>query len=148
MMEIIQLLKQIAPTIAFVGAITLIQISPLQINPWSWFAKMFRRFNGIEGVSEKIEEVEKKVDNIELKFDTQIASVERDNARTRAKVIRKEIIDFAEELKRGKKYSVAEFEEVGRLINEYNDIIKEYGFKNAYCTSQMEYIQNYTKGDY
>lgn len=146
-MKILEATHSYIPAITVVGAITLVQVSPIKINPWTWLAKMWKKATGADDIIDKLEDVNKKVENLEIKFDEQITSVGRDNARTRAKVVRKEIIDFGEELRRGKSYSVAEFEEVGRLINEYNELIKEWGFKNSYCTAQMEYIEKYTKGE-
>lgn len=145
---LIPYLYQYAPAITLVGAVTLVQIAPIKINPWSWLAMLIRKAIGTSDLAQKIESIEQKVENLEVKFDEQLTSVSRDNAKTRAKVIRKDIIYFAESLKRGKSYSQSEFEEVGRLINEYNGLIKDYGFKNSYCKAQMEYIENYTKGEF
>lgn len=123
----IETLKDILPELTIIGAVTLIQISPLKINPWTWLAKMIRQIVGTA-------QLEKRIDGLS-----------KDLAATRAKVIRKEIIDFAEELKRGKQYHLAEFEEVARLITEYRDLIKKYDIKNGYGVAQMEYIETYMR---
>ena len=123
----VETLKDIIPELTILGAVTLIQISPLKINPWSWVAKMIRQIVGTA-------QLEKRIDILS-----------KDIAETRAKVIRKEIIDFAEELKRGKQYHLAEFEEVSRLITEYRGLIKKHDIENGYGVAQMEYIEQYMK---
>ena len=123
----VETLKDIIPELTILGAVTLIQISPLKINPWSWVAKMIRQIVGTA-------QLEKRIDILS-----------KDIAETRAKVIRKEIIDFAEELKRGKQYHLAEFEEVSRLITEYRGLIKKHDIENGYGVAQMEYIDQYMK---
>lgn len=130
----IEALKDIAPEITVLGALTLIQISPLKLNPWSWVVTLLRKLLGTEGLRDDIKQLDAKV-----------KSLERDIARTRSKEVRKEIIDFAEELKRGKMYHLAEFEEVGRIVDEYRKLIDKYDFKNAYCVAQMEYIEEQMK---
>ena len=117
-------LKDVAPEITILGALTLIQIAPIKINPWSWILKLLRKAIGTYDIYKRMDELE------------------RDLARTRSKVIRKEIIDFAEELRRGKSFHLAEFEEMGRLINEYRKLIEKHKFKNAYCEAQMSYIED------
>ena len=123
----IETLKDILPELSIIGAVTLIQISPLKINPWSWLAKVIRRINGTEALEKRIDVLAKDI------------------AETRAKVIRKEIIEFAEELKRGKQYHLKEFEEISRLITEYRGLIKKHGIENGYGTAQMDYIEEYMK---
>ena len=123
----VETLKDIIPELTILGAVTLIQISPLKINPWSWVAKMIRQIVGTA-------QLEKRIDILS-----------KDIAETRAKVIRKEITDFAEELKRGKQYHLAEFEEVSRLITEYRGLIKKHDIENGYGVAQMEYIEQYMK---
>lgn len=127
---IIEYIKALAPEITIIGALTLVQIAPIKIHPWSWLAKLLQRANGVEALQKEV-----------ARMDERIKEVKRDNARTRSKVIRKEIIDFAEELRRGKLYSVSEFEEIARIIDEYRGLIKEHGFKNAYCVAQMSFIE-------
>lgn len=127
---IIEYLKALAPEITIIGALTLVQIAPVKINPWSWLAKLLQRANGVEALQKEV-----------ARMDERIKEVKRDNARTRSKVIRKEIIDFAEELRRGKLYSVSEFEEIARIVDEYRGLIREHGFKNAYCVAQMSFIE-------
>lgn len=125
--NMIETIKNILPELTIIGAVTLIQISPLKINPWSWLAKMIRLVNGTEALEKRIDVLSKDI------------------AETRAKVIRKEIIDFAEELKRGKQYHLAEFEEVSRLITEYRALIKKHDIQNGYGVAQMDYIEEYMK---
>lgn len=130
----VETIKDLIPELTIIGAVTLIQISPLKINPWSWLAKMLRRANGVEALEKKIEALEGRINDLS-----------KDHAETRAKVIRKEIIEFAEELKRGKQYHLAEFEEISRLITEYRGLIKKHGIENGYGTAQMDYIEEYMK---
>lgn len=138
---IIEYLKALAPEITIIGALTLVQIAPIKINPWSWLAKLLQKANGVEALQKEVARMDGRINSLDLKLDERIKEVKRDNARTRSKVIRKEIIDFAEELRRGKLYSVSEFEEIARIVDEYRGLIKEHGFKNAYCVAQMSFIE-------
>lgn len=125
-----RLLNQHAPEIIILGAITLIQISPLKINPWSYVALLIRRLVGTEDLKKSFHDMTTRID-----------ALEKSHARTRSKVVRKEIIEFAEDLKRGKEFHLSEFEEMGRIINEYRQIIETHKFKNSYCEAQMDYIE-------
>lgn len=145
MNDLLNYIHKIAPEIIIIGSLTIIQIVPIKINPWSWLAGWIKKAIGIGELNTKINDLDNKIENLEVKFDEQIKHIDKSNARTRSKVIRKEIITFAEELKRGCDFSLAEFEEIGRLINEYRKLIKEHKFKNAYCVAQMEYIEEAMK---
>lgn len=141
----IEQLHNYLPGITIIGALTIIQIVPIKINPWSWIAELIRKALGTDGLKNDLTRLDGRINSLDYKLDERIAQVKRDNARTRSKVIRKEIIDFSEELRRGKQYSVSEFEEVARIVDEYRTIINTHKFKNSYCEAQMKFIEEQMK---
>lgn len=95
-------------------AMTLVQISPLKVNPWSAIAKAIGRAIGIEAV--------------ERKLDTHVTMDDRRNAdghRTR-------ILHFNNELLRGIDHTKEEFIEALHEIDEYE----------KYCAGHPEYPNN------
>lgn len=52
------------PGFTVLGTITLIQIAPIKINPWTWLAKLAHKLI-LGGVDEKLSSIEKKIDRVE-----------------------------------------------------------------------------------
>ena len=99
---------------------TLIQVAPVKINPWSWLAKAIGRAINA-GVSERL-------DAIESKLDAHVTMDDRRNAdghRTR-------ILHFNNELLRGIEHTKEEFIEALAEIDAYE----------RYCADHPEYPNN------
>lgn len=109
--------------ITIFGAITLIQVAPIKINPWSWVAK------SIHGIL--LGDIDRKLDSIAHKVDRLEEQAQEDKALQ----ARKHILRFADELYNGEKHSKEYFDDV------LTDDIDGY---EKYCESHPNFRNNKT----
>ena len=97
---------------------TLIQITPIKINPWSWIAKRIgRAING--EVLEKVNTLAEDVKDLKDTDDEQWASLSRSH-----------ILRFGDELLHGVAHSKEHFDQILLDISKYE----------AYCESHPDYL--------
>ena len=99
---------------------TLVQFSPVKINPWSWLAKTVGRAINAD-VSKRLSEIEKKLD----------AHVNMDDRRT-ADGHRARILHFNNELLRS----------IGHTKEEFIEILLEIDAYEKYCRGNPDYPNN------
>ena len=99
---------------------TLIQISPIKINPWSWIGRCIGKFINGE-VIEKVDNLSKDVKKNKDDDDEQWASLSRSH-----------ILRFGDELLHGVKHSKEHFDQILLDISKYEH----------YCDSHPEYLNN------
>lgn len=99
---------------------TLIQISPIKINPWSWIGRCVGRFINGE-VIEKVDKLSKDVKKNKADDDEQWASLSRSH-----------ILRFGDELLHGVSHSKEHFDQILLDISKYEH----------YCSSHPEYLNN------
>lgn len=102
------------------AALTIVQLAPIQINPWSWLAKMLGKAINA-GVAEELAEIKVKLD----------AHITMDDRRT-ADGHRARILHFNNELLRSIDHTKEEFIEVLSEIDAYE----------FYCKAHPEYPNN------
>ena len=108
--------------------LTLIQLAPIQINPWSWLAKVIGKAMGLEAI-------EKKLDAHILMDDRRCA----DGHRAR-------ILHFNNELLRDIDHTKEEFTEVIREIDAYEKYCKEHpDYPNNRAVMAIENIRDVYK---
>lgn len=116
---------------ALVALSTIIQISPIKINPWSWIAKKIgRAING---------EVIEKVNKIETEFTVMRESFDEREARdARTKILR-----FGDEILHDVKHSKDHFDEILLCITDYAQYCDAHpSFKNHMTESTTKHILN------
>ena len=92
-----------------IAGLSLIQIAPIKINPWSWLGKWAGKMMGVKDLSDKIDALEKKVD-------------ENDAIR-----IRKDILKFGDEVRVGHiEHSKESFDQVLDDITSYEQYCKDH----------------------
>lgn len=107
--------------LVFVG-LSLIQITPIKINPWSAiFGCVGRAVNG---------EVVKKLDALQ----TDVSELRSKQERMKATTARYRILRFADELYRGDKHSKEHFDSILHDITDYN----------LYCNQHPDFVNNMT----
>lgn len=107
--------------------LTLIQIAPIKLNPWSWIAKAIgRAFNA--DVLGELEEMKKEQKETRKKLDAHIKADDENRADER----RANILRFNNELVRGIPHTKEEFVEILSDIDVYE----------RYCKSHPEYENN------
>ena len=96
---------------------TLVQIAPVQVNPWSWLMKKLGRAINAE-VLEQVQTTQRKLDE----------HIERDDA-GRADQVRANILAFNRQLMAGERHTREEFWEALASIDRYH----------KYCDAHPEY---------
>lgn len=109
--------------ITLIGAVTLIQIAPIKINPWSWVARLIRGLLFSE-IDKKLDQISNKVDSLEK----QVKEEKAINARTH-------ILRFADELYTGKKHSKEYFDDI---------LTSDIDFYEKYCSENPSFRNNKT----
>jgi len=113
--------------IVVVVASSLIEISPIKVNPWSWvIKKLGKTLNG--EVIKELQEVKKDV--VELKAEQQEYKKQRSD--DKATATRRRILNFDDELRR----------EVRHSQEQFRQIIEDVDFYRGYCNSHPEYPNN------
>lgn len=92
---------------ALAGIMTLVQISPIKIYPWSWLAKLLGRAINAELIA-KVDALEKKVEKLHSR-DGEKAAIDQRNR----------ILLFGDEAVRGVKHSEEHFNQILEDITEY-----------------------------
>lgn len=110
--------------------LTLIQITPIKINPWSWIAKKIgRAVNGevlkeIDGIKQKQAEAQEKLEQHIQDNNDQAESLNR-----------RGLLEFNIQLMRGANYTHEYFTDILKDIDEYED----------YCRTHPKYKNNRAK---
>lgn len=100
--------------------LTLVQISPIKINPWTWIGRCIgRAING--EVLEKVEALSQDVKHNKADDDEQWASLSRSH-----------ILRFGDELLHGVAHSKEHFDQILLDISKYE----------KYCSAHPEYLNN------
>ena len=130
MWQMIWSFVKLHPEIAVVGAVTLVQIAPIKINPWSWVGRTLRKVI-IGDIDEKLREISKKVDKIEDTIN------ERDAILARTHILR-----FNDELYNNVKHSRDYFLQTLEDIDNYEKYCEAHpDFKNSRTTMAEQNIK-------
>lgn len=109
-------------TIAVAAVMTLVQIAPVKINPWSWLAQVIGRAINKE-VVEKVDQMEKEV-----------KAVRADAAEEKAVNCRARILRFGDECLHGELHTKDHFDQTLRDIAAYE----------RYCDDHPNFENNVT----
>lgn len=122
---------------ALLGGSFIIQISPINFNPWSWILKKIGNLINSE-LNEKIEEISAKVDAL----DERVKGHEDVREKDKAENARRRILRFSDECIRGMKHSKEYTDNVLEDISFYKQYCAEHpGFKNEKCVLSIEVIE-------
>lgn len=110
-----------------VGGFTLIEVSPIKLNPWkSLFGWIGRAFNG--PVLTKLDGLERRMEKQEARMDKTEARAEEDKMET----ARIRILRFGDECKREVRHSEEHFNQVLEDIDKYESFCSGHpDYKNA-----------------
>lgn len=119
---------------------TLLQVTPIKINPWSWIARCIgRAING---------EVIAKVDNLSKDLaDHKDKSAEREATRSRTNILR-----FGDEILHGVPHSKEHYDQILAEISEYESYCDDHPkYKNNVAVGTIKHIkkmyQKHLEGD-
>lgn len=131
-MDIAKLIESLtAGDLLLIGAVllSLIQIAPIRIDPWTALFKWLGRTITGE-LSDKIDALAKKVDLLEAKED------QRDAVNKRVRILR-----FEDELQRDQKHTKDSFDQVMSDITDYNQYCEDHPkFRNKQTEQTVEHI--------
>lgn len=110
--------------------LTLVQIAPIQINPWSAIGRAFGRvING--DVLKKLGEIDEKVNDLDKRDKRQDAQREEDKALD----ARRRILQFADEIRRRERHSEEHF----------NNVSEDIQFYTNYCRMHQDFANDRAK---
>lgn len=117
--------------------LTLIQITPIKINPWSWLSKKIGNafnkelFNQITEIKNTVETLEEDVKNLRNEYEEK----EIINARIR-------ILRFGDTLSHGMKPSKEHYNQILSDIDQYKKYCNNHkGFENSVATMTISKIK-------
>lgn len=110
------------PEIAILGAITLVEVAPIKLDPWSAIGRMVRRAV-VGDIDKKLDSISKKVNQLEDQF------AEDKAIRARAHILR-----FADGIYNGKHH----------LKEYYDDILDDIDMYEKYCEAHPKFKNNKT----
>ena len=115
---------------ALVLIMTLIQVSPIKFNPWSYIGKRIGRFVN----SEVIEKVDAITDDLQ--------TFKNANAEEWASLSRRNILHFGDELQHGVAHSQEHFQQVLLDIDKYEKFCCEHpSYRNNVAHQTIELIK-------
>lgn len=119
------------------GILTIIQVSKIQLNPWSWIAKRLgRALNG--EIMEQVSSISHKVDKLENDLEKARYMDERRDIETR----RVRILRFGEEILQDKRHTKEHFDQILMDITQYEKYCKEHPeFENDVTDSTILHIK-------
>lgn len=116
--------------IIFIIIISLIQIAPIRIDPWSSFVKWIGKLM-LGELTAKVDNLEKKIDALEQKEDR------RDAINKRVRILR-----FEDELQEDKRHSKDSFDQVLSDVTDYEEYCEEHPkFRNNQTAATVEHIK-------
>lgn len=119
---------------------TIVQLSPVRFNPWSWLAKTIGRAllgEMLGGINDRIDKLEEAFDKQQKTFEVKCASDDEDKAIEKRRLI----LQFGDDLRRGKKHSEEMFNQILDYITEYDAYCEAHpGFKNMKAAATEKLI--------
>ena len=112
-------------------ALSLVEISPIKINPWSIFIKRIAKLLGIIDLKTEIVQVRDRMDELEKKIDNIKISNEEKEQLKEALAARRRILRFNDELLLKIKHSKEMFNDILKDITDYDNYCRTHpDFKN------------------
>lgn len=112
-------------TILIILLLSVVEICPIKINPWSWIGGLIGKLLGVKSVSDKVDALEKKVD-------------ENQATTTRVRILR-----FENELQEERIHSKDSWDQVMDDITRYEEYTEKHPkFKNNITVASINHIKN------
>ena len=135
--------------------LTIIQIAPIKINPWSFVWKMIKKFFcwisrvSLAPVINKMDEIDKKVDKVQREINTVKKEFEIKNAND----WRWDILDFFNSARNGRPHSKEEWDHVIDQVKVYERYVEIHGIDNGVLEEaskwlRAEYQEHLKKNDF
>ena len=109
-----------------------IEVTPIKLSPLRWIGN---RINA---------DIKKDIEQLKNDLQKHISDSERKDMRR----LRKQILDFSDNLSEGRKPSKDSFRDIFDTIQEYHDIIDKYGLKNGLTDLEVDNIRKHYRDIY
>lgn len=110
---------------------TIVQITPIKFNPWSWLGRTIGRAIN----KEVLDKVDKLAQDVE--------SMKKEDAEEWASLSRTHILRFGDELLHGVLHSKEHFDQILSDISKYESYCDEHKeYKNNVATATIKHIKN------
>ncbi len=110
--------------------LSLVEISPIKINPWSMLIRWFARLLGISDLKTEIVQLRDRMDELEKKIDSMKISNDENNQLKEALAARRRILRFNDELLQKVKHSKEMFDDILSDISDYD----------RYCRTHPDFV--------
>jgi len=117
------------PSVTAFGVITLIQIVPIRIDPWTYLLKWVGGvING--GVKAQIIDLDRKID-----LTRKMAEEDR------AEDMRWDIREFTDSCKHGERHSKEEWRHIIAQLDRYENYVEKYNISNGVIKEETKYLR-------
>lgn len=130
--------------IAIFAILSLVQVSKIEINPWTWLARKFGNAinhdlsEQVDGLATRIGDVEKSIEEVKTAQENDRQAVDKNNAITS----RVRILRFNEELLRKEKHSKESFDQALSDISDYKHYCDTHpDFENERAVMAIQNIE-------
>lgn len=156
-MTLIKILEEASQSHAFwvVVLLTIIQVAPIKINPWSFIVKLLAKFFcwisrvSLAPVINKMDEIDRKVDSAISEINTVKKEFEIKNAND----WRWDILDFFNSSRNNRPHSKEEWDHVIDQVKKYERHVEIHGIDNGVLEEasrwlRTEYQEHLKKNDF
>ena len=124
------------PTIIVILLLSLVQITPIKINPWTslvvWIGNIIT-----QPVQDELKGVGNKLDNVEK----DLSEFKKEQEEKDANDTRRFVFDFANACRNGRLHTRKQWNFVLTQIDEYEDYVEKKGIKNGVFKGEDEYLR-------
>lgn len=123
-----------AVVIAILLLLSLVEISKIKLNPWSWLVKGIRSVIGIKDLNTKIEQIETAIEENQKETNDKIDKLENRVDEGQAIQARVRILRYGDDVRRKERHTKDSFDQVMDDITRYH----------AYCRQHPEFPNDKT----
>lgn len=145
-MTLLKILEEASTSHAFwaVVILTIVQIAPIKINPWSFAWKMIKKFFcwisrvSLAPVINKMDEINKKVDAMQAEIEVVKKEFEIKNAND----WRWDILDFFNSSRNNRPHSKEEWDHAIDQVKKYERHVEIHGIDNGVLEEASRWLRN------
>lgn len=141
--------------IVVIVLMSIIQITPLKINPWSAIGKLFSKLFSklgrcmMKDSVNQLNKLDSKMGNLSEEIHTDVSTIEKKVNELSMNVdqneidrIRWELLDFSNSCQRGINHTQNEFDHIFNINSKYHDILKRAKLTNGQVDREMKYLED------
>ena len=138
MVELIESLKEFAtnPGVLITGVLTLIQIAPIKIDPWTWLLSWIGSKLNAED-RKAIQELSKEVAEVKMEVTDMKHEIEYDKATEK----RWHILDFVNSCRNKRRHTREEWNHVISELKEYEEWTEQKNIPNGVIEEDGKYLR-------